>query len=43
MNDLEKNLLIGLVGPCGSGKSTLMAGLEKTAIAAGTSRRSIPT
>ncbi len=29
MNDLEKNLLIGLVGPCGSGKSTLMAGLEK--------------
>ena len=29
MSDLEKNLLIGVVGPCGSGKSTLVAGLEK--------------
>lgn len=28
MND-EKKLLIGIVGPCGSGKSTLMSGLEK--------------
>ena len=25
----EKNFLIGVVGPCGSGKSTLIAGLEK--------------
>jgi deoxyadenosine/deoxycytidine kinase len=25
----EKNFLIGVVGPCGSGKSTLVAGLEK--------------
>jgi guanylate kinase len=25
----EKRLLIGVVGPCGSGKSTLIAGLEK--------------
>jgi cytidylate kinase len=24
-----KSLLIGIVGPCGSGKSTLIAGLEK--------------
>jgi guanylate kinase len=29
MSDTEKPLLIGIVGPCGSGKSTLMAGLEK--------------
>jgi len=29
MSDPEKNLLIGIVGPCGSGKSTLIAGLEK--------------
>lgn len=28
MSDPEKNLLIGVVGPCGSGKSTLVAGLE---------------
>ena len=26
--DLSKNPLIGVVGPCGSGKSTLVAGLE---------------
>jgi ABC-type cobalamin/Fe3+-siderophores transport system ATPase subunit len=29
MSDPEKNLLVGVVGPCGSGKSTLVAGLEK--------------
>jgi len=29
MSDPEKQFLIGLVGPCGSGKSTLMTGLEK--------------
>jgi guanylate kinase len=29
MSDSEKNFLIGIVGPCGSGKSTLVAGLEK--------------
>jgi guanylate kinase len=33
MNDKDepdrKQLLIGVVGPCGSGKSTLIAGLEK--------------
>jgi deoxyadenosine/deoxycytidine kinase len=29
MSDPEKNLLIGIVGPCGSGKSTLVAGLTK--------------
>jgi deoxyadenosine/deoxycytidine kinase len=29
MSDPEKSLLIGIVGPCGSGKSTLIAGLEK--------------
>ncbi len=28
MND-EKQVLIGVVGPCGSGKSTLVTGLEK--------------
>jgi deoxyadenosine/deoxycytidine kinase len=26
----RKNLLIGVVGPCGSGKSTLIAGLNST-------------
>lgn len=25
----RKNILIGVVGPCGSGKSTLIAGLER--------------
>jgi ABC-type cobalamin/Fe3+-siderophores transport system ATPase subunit len=29
MSDTEKQILIGIVGPCGSGKSTLIAGLEK--------------
>jgi guanylate kinase len=29
MSDPEKKILIGIVGPCGSGKSTLVAGLEK--------------
>jgi len=29
MSQPEKQLLIGIVGPCGSGKSTLVAGLEK--------------
>jgi len=29
MNEPDKQLLIGVVGPCGSGKSTLVAGLEK--------------
>jgi guanylate kinase len=29
MNDIGKNFLIGVVGPCGSGKSTLIGGLEK--------------
>ena len=29
MSDPDKNFLIGVVGPCGSGKSTLVAGLEK--------------
>ena len=29
MSDSEKNILIGIVGTCGSGKSTLIAGLEK--------------
>ena len=29
MSDPEKNILIGVVGPCGSGKSTLVAALEK--------------
>jgi deoxyadenosine/deoxycytidine kinase len=29
MSDSEKHILIGIVGPCGSGKSTLIAGLEK--------------
>jgi deoxyadenosine/deoxycytidine kinase len=29
MSDPDKKLLIGVVGPCGSGKSTLVAGLEK--------------
>jgi deoxyadenosine/deoxycytidine kinase len=29
MSDPEKQTLIGVVGPCGSGKSTLVAGLEK--------------
>jgi guanylate kinase len=29
MSDAEKKILIGVVGPCGSGKSTLIAGLEK--------------
>ena len=29
MSDPEKNFLIGVVGPCGSGKSTLVTGLEK--------------
>ena len=29
MEPPSKSLLIGIVGPCGSGKSTLIAGLEK--------------
>lgn len=29
MSEPDKQLLIGVVGPCGSGKSTLIAGLEK--------------
>jgi deoxyadenosine/deoxycytidine kinase len=29
MNDPNQKLLIGVVGPCGSGKSTLIAGLEQ--------------
>ncbi len=29
MKDDDSQLLIGVVGPCGSGKSTLIAGLEK--------------
>ena len=29
MNEPDKRLLIGIVGPCGSGKSTLIDGLEK--------------
>ena len=29
MNNTEKSLLIGIVGPCGSGKSTLVARLEE--------------
>jgi ABC-type cobalamin/Fe3+-siderophores transport system ATPase subunit len=29
MSDPDQQLLIGVVGPCGSGKSTLVAGLEK--------------
>ena len=29
MSNPEKQFLIGIVGPCGSGKSTLIAGLEK--------------
>jgi guanylate kinase len=29
MNDPDQRLLIGVVGPCGSGKSTLIAGLQK--------------
>ncbi len=29
MSEPDKPLLIGIVGPCGSGKSTLIAGLEK--------------
>jgi len=29
MEPPSKDLLIGIVGPCGSGKSTLIAGLEK--------------
>jgi len=29
MNDDDGSPLIGVVGPCGSGKSTLIAGLEK--------------
>ena len=29
MEPPSKRLLIGVVGPCGSGKSTLIAGLEK--------------
>jgi deoxyadenosine/deoxycytidine kinase len=29
MRESDKQYLIGVVGPCGSGKSTLVAGLEK--------------
>ena len=29
MNEPDKQLLIGIVGTCGSGKSTLIAGLEE--------------
>ncbi|MBI5944275.1 MAG: hypothetical protein HY864_07890 [Chloroflexi bacterium] len=29
MSEPDKRPLIGIVGPCGSGKSTLVAGLEK--------------
>jgi uridine kinase len=29
MEPPDKRLLIGVVGPCGSGKSTLIRGLEK--------------
>jgi|SRR6266498_413622 thymidylate kinase len=29
MEPLKSKLLIGIVGPCGAGKSTLIAGLEK--------------
>ncbi len=29
MSDPDQRPLIGIVGPCGSGKSTLIAGLEK--------------
>ena len=29
MSDLDKKPLVGIVGPCGSGKSTLIAGLER--------------
>ena len=29
MNDEDHSPLIGVVGPCGSGKSTLISGLEK--------------
>ena len=29
MSEPDKRLLVGIVGPCGSGKSTLIAGLEK--------------
>jgi len=29
MSEPDKRLLIGVVGPCGSGKSTLIAGLEQ--------------
>jgi deoxyadenosine/deoxycytidine kinase len=29
MSESDKQILIGVVGPCGSGKSTLVAGLEK--------------
>jgi cytidylate kinase len=29
MKPPEKRLLLGVVGPCGSGKSTLISGLEK--------------
>jgi guanylate kinase len=29
MNDPGQHILVGVVGPCGSGKSTLIAGLEK--------------
>jgi len=29
MDEDSSSLLIGIVGPCGSGKSTLIAGLEK--------------
>ncbi len=30
MKEVDPRPLIGVVGPCGSGKSTLIAGLEKT-------------